>query len=308
MPATAISIVVDGPNRWGLNGKICRKSQENTAPIFGASVGNRDALPTDASWRVLCSTFGSSFSQNLQTSMLLRLQNAFRSMTSMIREQERIANNLANAGTIGYKQDRTFTETLDEYLDVQGGPQSNRSTEQWASLEHGAFEATGGRFDFAIESEGFFVLTDESTGTARYTRAGRFAPDDGGMLRDPNGHLVEGQGGPIQIPRDAETITVSSDGTVRADEQEVGQLRLVRFEDPMALERVDGASFTAQDMEPMDVEDPSIRQGFIETSNVDPITEMTQMISRFRQFESQQKVLRTHDQILGHVTRELGKF
>ncbi|MEX0822395.1 MAG: flagellar basal-body rod protein FlgF [Rhodothermales bacterium] len=240
--------------------------------------------------------------------MLLRLQNAFRSMTSMIREQERTANNLANANTIGYKQDRTFTATLEEYLDVEGGPQSDRRTEQWASLEQGAFEATGGPLDVAIENDGFFVLTDQEGGPERYTRAGRFTQDDQGMLRSPGGQLVEGLNGPIQIPRDAATIAIQADGTIRADDQPVGTLRLVRFENPMALTRVDGAAFTADGAEPLEVEQPSVRQGFIETSNVDPIREMTEMIAHFRQFESQQKVLSTHDQILGHVTRELGKF
>ena len=56
--------------------------------------------------------------------MLLRLQNSVASMTAMTREQERTANNLANANTVGYKRDRTFTETLEEYTDHQGAPRS----------------------------------------------------------------------------------------------------------------------------------------------------------------------------------------
>lgn len=240
--------------------------------------------------------------------MLLRLQNAFRSMTAMIREQERIANNLANANTIGYKHDRTFTTALEEYLDVEGAPQSERITEQSASLEQGAFESTGNPLDVAIENDGFFVLSDEATGAARYTRAGRFTLDGQGLLRDPRGYLVEGNGGPIQLPRDAREITIQSDGTIDADGQRVGQLRLVRFDDSAALQRLDGAAFSAEGLEPLDVEEPSVRQGLLETSNVDPLSEMSEMITHFRLFESQQKMLQTQDQILGHVTRELGKF
>lgn len=240
--------------------------------------------------------------------MLLRLQNAFRSMSSMIREQERIANNLANANTIGYRRDRTFTETLDEYIDVEGGPQSVRDMDQWASQEQGAFESTGNPLDVAIDGEGFFVLSDEATGAMRYTRAGRFTLDSDGMLKDPLGNLVEGEGGPIQIPRNAEQIEIDAAGAIRVDGQQVGQLRIVTFENPMNLQRLDNAAFGAGGMAAIDVEDAAVRQGFVENSNVNPLAEMTEMITHFRLFESQQKVLQTNDQILGHVTRELGKF
>lgn len=240
--------------------------------------------------------------------MLLRLQNAFRSMTSMTREQERIANNLANANTIGFKHDRTFTTALDEYLDAEGGPQSVRETQQWASLEAGALESTGNPLDVAIGGEGFFVLSDDAAGATRYTRAGRFTADGQGMLRDPHGYQVEGDGGPIQLPRDVGEISIHDDGTIQADGQDIGRLQIVRFEDPRGLQRLEGAAFSAEGLEPIRVENPEVRQGFLESSNVDPLSEMSDMITHFRLFESQQKMLQTQDQILGHVTRELGKF
>jgi len=229
-------------------------------------------------------------------------------MTSMIREQERIANNLANANTIGFKHDRTFTTALEEYLDVEGGPQSVRTTEQIASLEQGAFESTGNPFDVAIEKDGFFVLSDATGGGDRYTRAGRFSPDAEGMLRDHHGHVVQGEHGPIHIPRDAEEIDIQADGTIHAEGRQVGRLRIVRFDDPGALERLDGAAFAAPGMQPIGVDDASVKQGFLETSNVNPLSEMSEMITHFRFFESQQKMLQTHDQILSHIARELGKF
>lgn len=229
-------------------------------------------------------------------------------MTSMIREQERIANNLANANTVGYKQDRTFTSALEEYMDVEGAPQSERETTQWASLEQGAFEATGNPLDVAIDGDGFFVLADEAGGPARYTRAGRFTLDDEGMLRDPRGFLVEGEGGPIQVPPNAAEIAIQADGTIHAGDQAIGRLRLVRFDDPGALRKLDGAAFSAAGLEPLDAGGAVVRQGFLESSNVDALSQLSDMITHFRLFETQQKVLQTHDQILGHVTRELGKF
>ncbi len=240
--------------------------------------------------------------------MLLRLQNGLASMSSTIREQERIANNLANANTIGYKRHRTFTETLDEFIDIEGGPQSVRSNGEWAALDQGTLEATGNPLDVAIHGEGFFVLSEEESGAFSYSRAGRFALDADGMLRNPSGRLVEGDGGPIQLPVNVQSIEIAKDGSIQADGQTVGRLRLVRFEAPNDLRRVEDAAFDAADMEAIDVDNPSFVQGHVEGSNVNPISEMTDMISHFRLFESQQKMLQTTDQILGHVTRELGKF
>lgn len=240
--------------------------------------------------------------------MLLRLQNGLASMSSTIREQERIANNLANANTVGFKSHRTFTETLDEFIDIEGGPQSVRNNGEWASLEQGTLETTGSPLDVAIRGEGFFVLSDEESGDARYSRAGRFALDADGMLRNPTGHLVEGDGGPIQLPPNTSSIEIDKDGSIKADGQNVGRLRIVTFEAPNNLRRLDDAAFDAVGMEALDVDEQSVVQGAVEGSNVNPISEMTDMIAHFRLFESQQKMLQTTDQILGHVTRELGKF
>lgn len=240
--------------------------------------------------------------------MLLRLQNSYASMDAMVRQQERIANNLANAGTIGYKRDRSFTETLNEFLDAEQAPRSDRNHGQWASMEQGALEKTGNPLDVALKGDGFFVLADAETGAQRYSRAGRFEVDVDGFLRDPAGFQVEGADGPIQIPPNAADIEIKQDGEILADGQSIGRLRVVTFEDPKALVRLDAAAFDAADQEPEDVETPSIAQGHLEQSNIDPIHEMTAMIEHFRLFETQQKVLQTNDQVLGSVVRDLGKF
>lgn len=229
-------------------------------------------------------------------------------MNSTIREQERIANNLANANTVGFKRQRTFTETLDEFTDIEGGPRSVRGSGEWAALEQGTLETTGNPLDVAINGDGFFVLSDEETGDARYSRAGRFSLDTEGMLRNPAGYLVEGDGGPIQLPPNVRSIEIAKDGSISADGQAIDRLRVVTFEAPNTLQRLSDASFDVAGMEPVDVENQSIIQGHLEGSNVNPISEMTDMISNFRLFESQQKMLQTTDQILGSVTRELGKF
>lgn len=239
--------------------------------------------------------------------MLLRLQNSLASMSRLGREQERTANNLANANTIGYKRDRTFVETLNQRIDQEGAPRSEKVTEQWADLAAGSIESTGNPLDVALTGRGFFVVADAG-GAPRYTRAGQFTTDADGMLRDHAGRLVMGQNGPIAMPPAGGELRISADGEIRVGDQLVDRLQVVDFEDPMQLVRADGASFTAGNQVPQSAAAPGILQGHLETSNVDVIGEMTEMIQHFRLYESHQKVLQTTDQVLGGVTRDLGRF
>ena len=228
-------------------------------------------------------------------------------MTGMVREQERTANNLANAGTVGFKQDRAFVEVLSEQIDADGAPRSSRETHQFVDFSQGVMEQTGNRFDMAIDGDGFFVLSNEETGEIRYSRAGRMNLDQDGMLRSASGLLVEGEDGPVQIPLDAGEVEIKSDGYVMADGQTIGKLSLVTFEDKSALERKSGVEFSAVDMEPIESEG-SIRQGYVEKSNADPLQSMTGMIEHLRLFEMQQRLLRSTDENLSQSVRQLARF
>ncbi len=240
--------------------------------------------------------------------MLLRLQNSLSSMRHVVQEQERIANNLANVNTVGYKRDRTFTQTLSEYTDDEGAPRSDRLSSQWADDAEGVLEATGNRLDVALSGDGFFVFTDPVTEAPVYSRAGRLTLDAEGTLRDLAGRAIEGEGGPLQLPLTGGAIDISEIGEISVDGQVVGKLSVVAFEDLAQLRRLDGASFATDGLDPEPVEAPVVKQGYVESSNVDAVREMADMITFFRQFESQQKMIRTTDQILGMVARDLGKF
>ena len=229
-------------------------------------------------------------------------------MNALVRQQERVANNLANANTVGYKRDRAFTEALDEHLDEQGAPRSERQTLHQASLEQGTLEQTGNPLDVALGSDGFFVLLDEATGNERYTRAGRLTVGEDGTLRTLQGQPILGTDGPIKVPAQGGVLEISQGGEIRYNEQSIGTLRVVTFDDPAQLQRLDGAAFAAPGNPPQAAPHPIIKQGFVEGSNVNPIKEMTEMITHFRTFEAQQKMIQTTDQILGRVTQELGKF
>jgi flagellar basal-body rod protein FlgF len=240
--------------------------------------------------------------------MLQRLENSFQSMTSHIRQVERIANNLANASTVGFRKDRSFVEVLAEGLDNEESPYSTRQLGHWVDQQQGSLEQTGGPLDVALNGEGFFVLSDPETGALRYTRAGHFITDEEGTLRAPNGLIVEGQAGPISLPEDAANVEIRRNGDVIVDDSLVGTLRVVRFDAPAQLTRIDAASFLANGVEPQDIDEPAVFQGQLENSNVDAVREMIELIAYSRLFEAQQKTLTTVDGYLERATRELSRF
>ena len=229
-------------------------------------------------------------------------------MAERQREVERLANNLANANTTGYKEDRMFTQVLNEEFDIEGSPVSQRLLSQWANTQQGSFESTGNPTDVSINGDGFFVVTDEETGTSFYTRNGNFMLDSEGTLINASGQIVEGVSGPITFPPEGGDVVITSRGEIRVNDQEIGQLQIVQFADPGGLERVEGAAFREGNQFPEPVEEPELMQGYLESSNVDTISAMTELIENARFFEMQQKVLRSIDLKLQRVTRELGRF
>ena len=241
--------------------------------------------------------------------MLLRLQNPTASMVSMARHQERIATNLANANTVGFKRDRVFVEALNERLDAESAPRSERVPTQWADMESGGLQSTGNPLDVALQGDGFFVVNDGAGDEERYTRAGRFMIDSDRTLRTPSGLTVQGQdGGPITVPDQPGDIQITQDGRLQLNGREFGRLRVVRFDDPLRLERREGATFAAPTTVPIEMEEPTILQGQLEASNVNPVETMTDMITHYRLFETQQRMMRTSDELLGRVSKDLGTF
>jgi flagellar basal-body rod protein FlgF/flagellar basal-body rod protein FlgG len=240
--------------------------------------------------------------------MLLRLENSFNSMMANVRHVERIANNLANASTVGFRQDRLFTEALNERLDPEGSPRSHRVMTQFSDQTKGALDQTGNPLDVALDGDGYFVVSQPETGIEQFTRAGHFIVDDEGTLRTPAGLVVEGATGPIELPSEGGAIDIRRNGDVLVDGNLAGTLRIVQFEQPGSLERIDGASFLAGEQTPQEIDEPSVVQGYLESSNVNALESMTELIAHSRIFETQQKALSSTDLYLQRATRELSRF
>ena len=239
--------------------------------------------------------------------MLLRLRNAAASMAELSQRQDRVANNLANANTVGYLRDRPFAEALEERIDAEGAPQSTRVAGQYADTQNGSYMETGNPLDLALEGDAFFAVQDDA-GRVRYTRAGEFRLDAEGTLRSPQGHaLLRADGSPFTIPPTGGEIAVTTGGEIRVGTSSLGQIQTVTVDTPRQLVRLDGATFASDGLAVRPGE-ARVRQGMLETSNVDAVGEMVDLMEHVRLFESQQKALKTTDDVLGAVTRDLGSF
>jgi flagellar basal-body rod protein FlgF len=205
-----------------------------------------------------------------------------------------IANNLANADTAGFKGEQVmFSEYLTRSSD--GGRLSFVQDRALArDLREGKLERTGAPLDLAIQGKGWFVV-DTRSGD-RYTRNGHFKIDGDGRMVTASGEVVMGSGGaPIVFGRDDKDITIMEDGTVRADGVTRGKLRVVTFENEHEL-RNSGNNLFRTGAAPQDAATPRIAQGMVETSNVQPVVQMTEMITALRTFQgTQQMIENEHD-------------
>ncbi len=225
--------------------------------------------------------------------------------SGLMREMTVVANNIANAATTGYRQeDLIFSEfiaTTDE------GPSISMATAniQTTSTQQGALTRTGGTLDFAIEGDGFFLI--QTPQGERLTRAGSFSTSAAGDLVTHDGYPVLDAGGaPIFIPPDASDLSVAADGSISAEGAPVGQLGLVAPVDPSRMQREGGVMFRADEgFQPL--ENPRLVQGFIESSNVDPVGQIARMIEVQRAYELGQSFLEREDDRIRNVLRTLGR-
>lgn len=226
-----------------------------------------------------------------------------------------VANNVANVNTTGFRADRVaFREALSQAQSDGPAPESIRfvgvANVEWDE-SGGTLKETGSPYDVAIDGDGWFVL--QTPQGERYTRAGSFLPGQDGVLRSREGFPVLGaaQPGnteprPIVVPADATEVRIAGDGTIVADGDSVGRLRVVRFEDRTALQK-EGATLFTSNAAPSDALDTtSVRQGMLEQANVNVIAGMNELITVTRSFEAFQKVIETFRELDQRTARELG--
>lgn len=214
--------------------------------------------------------------------------------TGLANEMRIIANNIANMATTGFRQEGMI---FSEYV---AGREGTTRVSMAAgrigntSMLQGTLTKSGGTLDLAIEGDGFFLV--ETPEGDRGTRAGAFAQNAAGELVTAQGYRVLDLGGaPVFVPPGGANVHIASDGTLSAGGRAVGQIGVFDVADRRALRREDGVMFASdQGFEP--VENPRVLQGFLESSNVDPIGQVARMIEVQRAYEMGQSFLETESE------------
>jgi flagellar basal-body rod protein FlgF len=224
------------------------------------------------------------------------------------RALDNAANNVANANTTGFRATRLmFGEVLSK-VSASPAPDVLRYTEVTESrnvTDPGMIRQTGNPLDLALQGDGFFVV--ETPAGERYTRAGNFVADENGEIRTVEGLPVMSDGGTLSLPSNAQQIVVDETGTVQADGVSIGQLRIVKFADPSALQR-EGNSLFSSPNEPAESDtETTVLQGYLEGANINAVAGMNELISVSRSFEAFQKVISTFKQLDEQTAREVGR-
>lgn len=224
--------------------------------------------------------------------------------SGLMREMQSVANNIANASTTGFRREGVvFSEHVAD-LDSMPSLSMARAGGHHIDTRQGGFEKTGGPLDLAIEGDGYFMV--ETPDGDRLTRAGHFMSNSEGDLVTADGFRVLDAGGaPVFVPPNATSISIAADGTMSADGDPVTQLGLFTA-DPSGLVRVGSTLFEASGgVEPLI--GGTVLQGFLEGSNVDPVTEIARMIEVQRSYELGQKFLEKEDERLRSVQKLIGR-
>ena len=238
-----------------------------------------------------------------------------------------IANNLANVSTTGFKRSRAVFEDLLYQTIRQPGAQSSQQTQIPSGLQigtgvrpisverihtQGNLQQTGNNLDVAIQGAGFFqVLMPD--GTTAYTRDGSFQKDSQGQLVTSSGFAVQPA---ITIPGNATSVTVGLDGVVSVTQPgvaapvQVGSMQVATFINPAGMQSMGAnlyqetaSSGTPSTNVPGTNGSGTLNQGYVETSNVNVVEEMVNMIQTQRAYEINSKAITTSDQMLQKLTQ-----
>lgn len=255
------------------------------------------------------------------------VRGLFTGYTGMANEQKRldiIANNLANASTVGYKEENVVSQSFDNMLTIKikdaseaynNRPIGNMTLgvklgEVYTNFEQGSLRQTSNTYDIALEGKGFFTLSivdkagNEST---QYTRNGSFTVNRDGYIVDGDGNRLMGQSGEIVIPSEAAEVVIDETGAIYADGEYIDTLQITDFEDYDYLIKAGDTMYKALDGATAVDSAATVHQGYTEQSNVNVVSEMVEMISITRAYEANQKVIKSVDQTLDLAANSVGK-
>ena len=257
------------------------------------------------------------------------VKGLYTAYTGMINEQHRMdtmTNNLANSTTVGFKKEGTTSQSFDALLAVKIKDTSEPANspkpigyntpgvkigENYTDYSQGSFKITDNPTDLALSGEGFFCIEFKNKAgetSTKYTRDGSFTLTQEGYLVTKDGDYVIGANdGRIRL-NPLLDVSVDSQGRILQNDAVVASIKLVDFQDynylkkygENLLEPVEGATI-------INNPDCKVYSGYLEMSNVNIVTEMVDLIAITRQYESNQKIIRTIDDSLQIAANQLGK-
>ena len=255
------------------------------------------------------------------------VKGLFTAYTGMINEQHRmdvLTNNLANASTVGYKKEGATSQAFDEVLAVKIKDTTDSSKvrplgnislgvkigENYTNFSQGSLRETGNTYDIALSGNGFFSIEFKNKAgqtSTKYTRDGSFTLNKDGYLVTKDGDYVLGKNGRIKLDS-LKSAYIDRNGGIYQGNNLVATLDVKDFEDYNYLEHygenyfqpVDGAKEKAAEYQTL--------SGYLEMSNIQVVSEMVEMISVSRAYETNQKIVQTYDSTLEIAVNQLGKI
>lgn len=257
------------------------------------------------------------------------VKGLYTAYTGMLNEQNRmdiLTNNLANASTVGYKKEGSTSQSFDDVLTVKIKDQSVgmrnvqrigiknpgvKIGENYTDYSQGSFRITGNTYDLALSGEGFFAIefTNKAGETdTKYTRAGQFTLNkDGYLVTEEGDYVLSTQNQRIRLNTLLDS-KITDDGTIYQNDRAVARIQVTDFEDYDYLEKygetyyqpIEGARTTAANAQ--------VKSGYLEMANVQVVSEMVNLISITRAYESNQKVVQTIDDTLDKAVNQIGRL
>ncbi|MBI1832808.1 MAG: flagellar hook basal-body protein [Planctomycetes bacterium] len=241
--------------------------------------------------------------------MLNSLYSVASALESSTRNQELVAENLANSATPGYRRQGLVFEVSPYSMTAPppsaGGssPGGNAAPQVFSLFDSGPLEQTNNPLDLAVAGSAFFVL--EGPNGPVYTRNGAFELTPTGELQGRgNGYRVSGQGGALAVPAGTNTIEVAQDGTIKVNGNNViGRLQLATFAQPNDLRRVGPTLFEGDAPQTPPPGSARVQQGYREGSNVQVAQEMVSMMLGMRFYEAAERAMRAVGDAVAQNTR-----
>lgn len=225
-----------------------------------------------------------------------------------------ISNNVANLNTIGFKKDHMsfeqFSKLLDTSMLAEGQyrviPIDVVALSPTIDVTPGSPVETGNPLDVAMIGDGFFVVSTEDG--PRYTRAGSFQLTTDNILVTQQGYRVQGEGGDISIDTTTGNgiIGIDSRGKITYDDTDVDTLQVVRIAPEVLVRKGNNLFDVKEGYVPEPVETPSMSQSYLEAANVEPVSEMVDMIATQRAYDAFQKMIRSINDAYSFSIRNVG--